>query len=311
MTLQQLTYFLAALEHGSFSAAADALHMAQPSLSEQIRRLEDELGVALFVRANRGLRPTDAGRSLVGPAHAALSAAEAARDAVREVRELRGGTAELGLFGLPPPALVSEVLAAFRARHPAVRVRLVGQNSQEVATAVREGDLEAGMVILPVDARGLDIRPAGRDEVLYVSAEPRRLARPPRIEDVAERPFVLYDARHGAADPTRRVLGERAQAAGVRIDPVIEVEDLYAALRVAQGGLADTYAARKHVLTSRFPRRLGAVPFAEPLAEPYGVITRHGARLSPGTRELLALVEERLEALHERLEGRELPRAAA
>ena len=64
MTLQQLRYFLAAAEHGSFSAAAEALLMAQPSLSDQIRRLEAELGVALFARAGRRLALTEAGRML-------------------------------------------------------------------------------------------------------------------------------------------------------------------------------------------------------------------------------------------------------
>jgi DNA-binding transcriptional LysR family regulator len=64
LTLQQLSYFLAAARHGSFSAAAEALHMAQPSLSEQVRRLEAELGVDLFTRVGRGLVLTEAGRSL-------------------------------------------------------------------------------------------------------------------------------------------------------------------------------------------------------------------------------------------------------
>src|SRR3954468_1804961 len=63
MTLQQLTYFLAAVEHGSFSAAAEALLMSQPSLSEQVRRLEAELGVPLFTRVGRGLAPTEAGET--------------------------------------------------------------------------------------------------------------------------------------------------------------------------------------------------------------------------------------------------------
>ena len=74
--MQQLTYFLAAARHGSFSAAANALLMAQPSLSEQVRRLEAELGVPLFVRAGRGLELTEAGR-LLRP-HAERTLAEAA-----------------------------------------------------------------------------------------------------------------------------------------------------------------------------------------------------------------------------------------
>src|ERR671913_357616 len=121
MTLQQLTYFLAAAEHGSFSGAAHTLLMSQPSLSDQIRRLEAELGVALFVRAGRGVELTEAGR-------------------------------------------------LFRPRHPEVRVRAVGQNSAEVADAVRDGQLEAGLVILPIDDRELEVRPSLREELHYVSA---------------------------------------------------------------------------------------------------------------------------------------------
>src|SRR5216117_3407956 len=98
MTLQQLQYFLATVEHGSFSAAAEALHMAQPSLSEQVRRLEAELGVALFQRVGRGLVLTEAGRALRPHAERTLADAEAARDSVADVRELRGGTASFGTW---------------------------------------------------------------------------------------------------------------------------------------------------------------------------------------------------------------------
>ena len=97
MTLQQLEYYLAAVRLGSFSAAADELHLAQPSLSEQVRRLEAELGVRLFQRVGRGLTPTEAGRALRPHAERALAEVEAARESVRAVRELRGGIATFPL----------------------------------------------------------------------------------------------------------------------------------------------------------------------------------------------------------------------
>src|ERR687894_1651359 len=99
MTLQQLSYFLAAAERGSFSAAAEALHMAQPSLSEQIRRLEAELGVPLFTRAGRRLELTEAGRMLQPHAERTLAAAEEAVESVKQVRTLTGGTVTFGTFG--------------------------------------------------------------------------------------------------------------------------------------------------------------------------------------------------------------------
>src|SRR6185436_17126417 len=102
MTLQQLQYFLAAVEHGSFSAAAESLHLAQPSLSEQIRRLEAELGSPLFARGGRGLELTEAGRRLRPHAEQVLAAAEEARDSVKEVSDMRGGTIAFGTFGNAP-----------------------------------------------------------------------------------------------------------------------------------------------------------------------------------------------------------------
>ena len=166
MTLQQLEYFLAALHDGSFSAAAERLHLAQPSLSEQIRRLEAELGVALFARVGRGIVPTEAGLALRPHAEAALNAVESGRESVIEQRELQGGIATFGTFGTARWYPGTQIVAAFRRRHPKVRVRLVGQNSSEVAAAVRDGELEAGLIALPIDDRGLDVRPIMRDEIV-------------------------------------------------------------------------------------------------------------------------------------------------
>ena len=244
MTLQQLTYFLAAAEHGSFSAAAESLLMAQPSLSEQIRRLEAELGVPLFVRAGRGIALTEAGRLLRPHAERTLAEAQAAAESVREIRDLTGGTVAFGTFGSAHHYLLGGLVQDFRKRHPHVRVRAIGQNSAEVADAVRDGQLEAGLVVLPVDDRGLDVRPAMQDELLYVSADPERLKAPMTIERLAQVPLILYDARWAAEDPTRRQLRERAQRAGVLLDPQIEVEYVTAALELAARGLGDTVSTR-------------------------------------------------------------------
>src|SRR3954454_12932313 len=194
MTLQQLTYFLSAAGHGSFSAAAESLHMAQPSLSEQIRRLEAELGVSLFARTGRRLELTEAGRLLLPHAERTLEAAREAAESVREVRDVTGSTVAFGTFSSAHHYLLGGLVEEFRARYPSVRVRVVGQNSAEVADAVRDGHLEAGLVVLPVDDRGLDVRPAMREEQLYVSAAARRMQEPMTIERLASAPLILYDA---------------------------------------------------------------------------------------------------------------------
>jgi DNA-binding transcriptional LysR family regulator len=282
MTLQQLQYFLEAARRSSFSAAAEALSMAQPSMSDQIRRLEAELGVPLFVRSGRGLELTEAGR-LLQP-HA-------------------GGTATFGTFGSAHHYLLSGLVKDFRSRYPRVRVRVVGQNSSEVADAVREGRLEGGLVTLPVDDRGLDVRPAMREEIQYVSADADQVTTPLTIEELAERPLILYDARWGANDPTRRQLYERAQRAGVKLEPMVEVEYLTAALDLAARGLGDTVVAPSVVESRGFGRRLASVSLDPPLYLTFAFITRRNAHLSPATRVFMELAETRVQALRQRLSG--------
>ena len=301
MTLQQLTYFMAAAEHGSFSAAAEALFMAQPSLSDQIRRLEAELGVALFARVGRGLVLTEAGRLLLPHAERTVAAAQEAAESVREVRDLTGGTVAFGTFGSAHHYLLGGLLQDFRTRHPSVRVRAVGQNSVEVADGVREGSLEAGLVVLPVDDRGLDVRPAMREEVLYVSADAGRLPERMTIERLTEAPLILYDARWGPDDPMRRQLRERAQHAGVKLEPQIEVEYVTLALELCARGLGDTIASRLLMNSRGYARRLSGVAFEPPLYDTFAFITRRSAHLSPATRAFMALADKRVQALERRL----------
>ena len=306
MTLQQLEYFLATIEHGSFSAAAEALHLAQPSLSEQVRRLEAELGVQLFARVGRGVVLTEAGRALRPHAEATLTEAEGARASVAEIREVRGGTAAFGTWGTSRYYIGPDLVEAFRRDHPGVRVRIIGQNSTEVVQAIHDGRLEAGAVALPIDDRGLEVRPVLRDEVVYASTVAKRVRSPVTIERLAAAPLILPDVTWGAEDPTRRQLAERAQHAGVRIEPEIDVEDAEAAVELAGRGLGDTIIARGLILAmgDRVSRRLGWVPFAEPLYDTFAIVARSGARLSPATRAFVELADERLRALARELEER-------
>jgi DNA-binding transcriptional LysR family regulator len=314
LNIQQLEYFLASFDRGSFSSAAVALHLAQPSVSEQVRALEAELGVALFTRVGRGLQPTEAGRELRPHAERVLHAVEAARESVVAVRELRGGTASFGIWGHARFYPGTDIVADFRDRYPNVRVRLLGLNSAEVVEALRSGEVEAGMVALPIDDRGLDVRPITRDEIVYVSTEPGRLRGRIDVRHVAHAPLVLPDASYGAMDPTRRQLAELAQRAGVTIEPQIDVEDIESALELVSLGHGDTVVSHGLLwnLGDRLPANVGWAPFAEPLYDTFAFAWRRGAQLSPAARAFLALAEERLlertQTLRDRAPRRRAPR---
>jgi hypothetical protein len=174
---------------------------------------------------------------------------------------------------------------------------VVGQNSAEVADAVRDGELEAGLIVLPVEDAGLDVRVATREGMLYLSADPERVRQPITIEQLARAPLILADARWRQVDPTRRVLRERAQQAGVTVEPRIEVEYLTAALDLAARGLGDTIGTASVLKARGYTRRLHTAPLDPPMFATYAFITRRNAHLSPATREFMKLAERRVRAL--------------
>lgn len=291
MTLNQLRAFLAVTRLGSFSAAAESLGMTQPSISELVRRLEDEYGVKLFVRGPRRLSITAGGEELLPWAEQAVQAADQADRSLRNVTSLTGGVAIFGLLRNANYYFLSQLIENFHGKYPDVRLKIIGLNSVEVADAVAAGDLEAGLVVLPIDVDGLEVMPLIRSEVMFVSADPSRTATPMTIEALAETNLVLYDAHYGWRDPTRRQLQERAQLAGVTLDAVVEVEHVESALGVVAMGGGDTIVSQAIVSSGTFPAGLHTSRFADPLFDTIAVVKRRGAVLSPATRELSRLAQ--------------------
>jgi len=292
-SLAQLRAFLTASRTGSFTAAAAELGVAQASVSELIRRIEVDFRVTLFRRGRR-LALTAAGAELLPFAEQAVAAADNGGQALRALGSLGGGVATFGLLRNADHYLMSELIQVFHERYPNVRVRLVGLNSVEVALAVAAGELEAGLVVLPIDDDGFNVTPLLRDEVLYASVVPDRLVAPMTITRLAEAPLILYDAHYGWTDPTRRQLAERAQLAGVKLEAIIEVEHVELALDLVARGIGDTIVARAVAESRLCPADVRTVPFQEPLWDTVALIQRESAVLSPATREIARLAQDML-----------------
>jgi DNA-binding transcriptional LysR family regulator len=305
LTLQQLLYFRTAASLGSFNAAARALHCTQPAVSEQVRQLERELGTALFARGGRGLTLTSAGRAFLGHAERVAEAADDALAAVgRRGAARRDLVVTMGVFRNAPYYDIAGLAARFCAVDADARLQLPGQNSSDVAAAVRAGELEAGLVVLPVDDRQLDVRPLFRDEVVVLSADPARTRRRLSMARLAEAPLILYDATHGFDDPTRRQFAAAAQEAGVALVPRLEVEHIETALQLVSLGLGDTIAARSVVATAPIPDNLTSIGLTEPIHDSFALVTRRGVTLSPGTLTLVNLVDDWAATMAARLKRR-------
>ena len=203
MELRPIEYVCAVVDHGSFTRAAGALDVAQPSLSEGVHRLERELGVPLFERAGRTVRLTAAGEALLGPARQLLRDRDAALDAVAAVRELRRGTLDLVAL----PTLVAEPLAGligrFRSAHPGVAVHIADpEDNAALERRVAVGQSELGLTELPPrDDTFVTLR-LERQEIVAVCPPGTKLARDGRLPvgELARLPLITTPAGTSTRD---------------------------------------------------------------------------------------------------------------
>lgn len=150
MNLRDLRYLVALADHLHFGRAAEASHVSQPTLSTQIRKLEDELGVELVERSPRQVMLTAAGQRIVERVRIVLREVEVIRDLARRSHDPEAGSLRLGLFPTLGPYLLPHVVPRIRARHPRLELLLVEEKTEEVLRRLREGSLDAAILALPV-----------------------------------------------------------------------------------------------------------------------------------------------------------------
>ncbi|MEV4643332.1 LysR family transcriptional regulator [Saccharopolyspora sp. NPDC049357] len=195
MDLRLVRYFLAVVDHGGITRAAQALYIAQPSLSQAIRTLERELGVELFDRSGRQLTLSSDGEAFAGPARNILIAAEGAKAKVRSVHDLAAGRLEIATVSTLAVDPLAELTSGLLSRHPDVLVNVLDPGSPAgVVSQVRRGKAEFGLVELPVKGdEALRSRELLEQEITLVlpPALAADLPDPVPIEAIAAIPLVL------------------------------------------------------------------------------------------------------------------------
>ena len=286
MDLRKLELFLAVVDAGTFTAAADAVHVAQPSISLAVKELERELGAQLLVRSRRGVELTAAGSALLGPARRALREAANASAAVAEVIGLQAG--RLDLAALPTLAAdpVADIVGRFRRRYPQVTVGLQAPSEpSDLAEAVRSGRAELGITEAGAPNAGLDEIELAAQELVVVAPPDTPTARAPiRLARLAAVPLVVTPPGTSV-----RMLADAALAAE-GVVPIVAVEteqrDAVVPLVLAGAGsafvpaaVAASAAAQGAVVRRTTPTVLRRVV----------VVHRRGA-LGPAARALLGLL---------------------
>lgn len=307
LSLHQLTCFLATYEHGSLTAAAAELGYAQPSVSEQIKTLEKSLGVQLFRRVGRGVVPTTVADTLRPHAERVLAAVDDAREAVQSVKAFETGTIRFGMFGIARLYAGSGLIADVLSRYPGVRVELVGQNSTEVLEDLRRGRLEAAMLaVSTVASEGMAVTPIAREELVYVSNDPERVASPVTAARLSQASLVMPETTYRAVDSTRLTLRQMLHETGRNPQTRIEVEDIETAVELVGMGYADTVIPRgaAEQLLPRLAPRAGWVSLRPRQYDMFAIVHRVDALLSPAARLMIELATRRMQEIAEPINPR-------
>jgi LysR family transcriptional regulator, nitrogen assimilation regulatory protein len=238
MTLRQLHYFLRILELKSFSKAAANLHIAQPALGLQIRKLEEELGVPLLNRHSRGVTPTEAGLILREHAQTVLRQIERAKLALLDFAGPPRGKVAVGVTPTVNMMLAASLVSRCRQEFPKVGLSLVEGMSETLMEWVENDRLDMAFSYNANPARGLVCEPLLAEDLLLIAApsDERKLRKTVLFSDVAKLPLILPTTRHGL----RLIVDDAADKRGLELNLVMEIDSVHASKELVERGLGYT-----------------------------------------------------------------------
>ncbi|MES4887894.1 LysR substrate-binding domain-containing protein [Streptomyces sp. NPDC096012] len=299
MQFQQLQYFVAVAETRHFTRAAELVHVAQPSLSQQIKALERELGADLFLRARGNITLTGAGEALLPLARRILADADTARHEVQELVQLRRGRVRLGATPSLCTGLLPDVLRAFHDRYPGIQLLIEESGSHDLVRELARGALDLALVVLPLPtpAPALSTVELLREDLVVVSSPE---APAPGASGTGSGPRVVHVAdlegerlvmfRHGY--DLRELTVAACRSAGFEPDFAVEGGEMDAVLGFVRAGLGVAVVPR--MVATRAGRGLRVTPLAQPgLHRTIALAHRSDVAPPRAARELQRMLLER------------------
>jgi LysR family transcriptional regulator, transcription activator of glutamate synthase operon len=291
MELRQLRYLVALAEEQSFTRAAAREHIAQPALSQQIRRLEDEVGLALVERTTRHVAISSAGELLVARARRILSELDAAQTELEGLTGVQTGRVTVGAMHTMGPVDVSLALAIFHQRHPAVELTVREQSSEELAEMLRVDELDLAFLSVTerIESHGLGLHQLLSEELVAVLPRDHRLARRRRVRmaELAGEQFISY--REGAR--LRELLIAAGHHAGFEPRVKLESNESERIRRLVERGMGVAILPRSDAENPGAD--VSVVKLTDPaLSRDITLAWREGRRHAPAAAEFLELARD-------------------
>ncbi|GIP15072.1 putative HTH-type transcriptional regulator YcgK [Paenibacillus montaniterrae] len=221
MELRQLNYVIQIAKEKNFSRAAEKLHIAQPSLSQQLSKLEQELNVMLFRRTTNSVEPTEAGEVFVGKAQEILDAVEQLRQEMDDMAQMRKGKLVVGTLPITGAHILPLVLPRFGAQYPQIEVVLVEETTAKLEQLTASGGTDVSLLTLPLIDANLSCEPYMEEEICLAVPQNHRLAavrEPIDLLELKDEPFIALKRGQGF----RQITVELCENAGFTPNIVFE-----------------------------------------------------------------------------------------
>lgn len=312
--MRELEAFVAVVECGSFTGAAHALRLTQPTVSARIASLEAALSTQLLDRGPAKTKPTPAGKVFLPHARSVLRGRRDAVCAVQNFLSRPGGTLEVGASTLPGTYLLPRILADLRRRHPRLRLHLTVEDTETILGVLRHGEVELAVVGKSVKEKGISGRNVGQDEIVLVACpkllrafegkeRPRRRKRekvPPAGRcspvasltpgDLRKLPLVLRESGSATRAAAISALARKGLTLD-QLDVVLEVGNNAVALEAALACIGATFLSRLAVEGAVASGQLVVAEIDKVrIQRPLVVVTRTGETLTPAATELIRLL---------------------
>lgn len=295
MDVGQIEAFVQVSTQRSFSRAAEAIQLTQPSITARIQSLERDLGEELFERSGRGLRLTDAGRVFLPYAERILQTIQEARDSVAEVRGVQSGSLQIGAVPTIGTYLLPEYLRDFREKFPGIDVSIRTGRSEQVLNMVLNDDVHIG-IVRSLNHRDVEITTLYEDEIVLIVNPQHAFARErkAKLEDVGREQLILFERESSYFS----LIQELFRRVGTVLSRRLELDSLEATKRMVAEGLGVALVPR---ITIEQELQLGRLVEVEiekvpPILRPISVIHRRGRRLPHTASAFLSVIMERYSA---------------
>jgi LysR family transcriptional regulator, cyn operon transcriptional activator len=286
MELRHLRYFIRAAEFLHFTRAAESLYVSQPTLSNHMRQLEEEIGCPLFDRLGRSVRLTQAGQLLLDHARKAVREVELSRGEISELLGLMRGELRIGTTHIFSQYLVPASLAAYISAYPEIHVQVQWGTSLEIERGVLTGAIDFGLAFLPPESNEIESEELFSDQVVLAVSGSHPLAgrTSVSIAELAEVPLALL----GPTFSTRRLVDLQFAKANISPKILLEMNDIPSLLKIVGTSNAGTMVFSAIV---RSRPELRAIPICGNVMRSAGILKHKGVRPSAAASAFLEILK--------------------